>query len=149
MIGDRTLGILMLLLAVAYGWEASLFPEPFGGAEVVGPDTFPLLLSVVLGSSSVYLIVRPDPNQPWPVFKTLADLAFVLIVLMIFAALLSPLGFVLSTILMVSVLSWRMGARPLPSLLTGVSSAVAVYVLFNLVLELHLPAGILNLGEGA
>ncbi len=149
MMADRLFGILMLLLAVAYGWEASQFPEPFGGAEVVGPETFPLLLAVVLGLSSLYLILRPDPDQPWPTSKILLDLAFVLLVLVIFAALLAPLGFVPATILMVSLLSWRMGASPLPALITGVGSAVVVYLLFNFVLELHLPAGILKFDTGA
>jgi putative tricarboxylic transport membrane protein len=145
MIGDRILGILMLLLAVSYGWEASQFPEPFGGAEAVGPETFPLLLAVILGVSSLYLIVKPDQDQPWPGVRTLLDLGFVLAVLAIFSAMLAPVGFVISTTLMVGVLCWRMGARPLPSVLTGVSSAVVVYLLFNFVLELHLPAGILKL----
>ncbi len=145
MIGDRILGVLLLLLAVVYGWEASQFPEPFGGAEAVGPETFPLMLSVILGLSSIYLIVKPDPDQDWPGIKTLLDLAFVLVVLFIFAALLAPLGFVISTTFMVGVLCWRLGARPLQSGVTGVSCAVVVYVLFNFVLELHLPAGILSL----
>lgn len=145
MIGDRILGVLLLLLAVVYGWEASQFPEPFGGAEAVGPETFPLMLSVILGLSSIYLIVKPDPDQDWPGIKTLLDLAFVLVVLFIFAALLAPLGFVISTTFMVGVLCWRLGARPLQSGLTGIGCAVVVYVLFNYVLELHLPAGILSL----
>lgn len=145
MIGDRILGILMFLLAVAYGWEASQFPEPFGGSEVVGPETFPLLLAVIMGFSSLYLIVKPDRDQPWPGMKTLADLGFVLVLLLIFAALLAPLGFVISTTLMVSVLCWRMGAKPLPAGVTGLGSAAVIYLLFNFVLELHLPAGILKL----
>ncbi|KEA63147.1 Tricarboxylate transport protein TctB [Marinobacterium lacunae] len=145
MIGDRILGILMLLLAVAYGWEASQFPEPFGGSEAVGPETFPLLLAVIMGFASIYMIVKPDPDQEWPGTKTLFDLGFVLVLLLIFAALLAPLGFVISTTLMVSVLCWRMGAKPLPSGLTGLGSAVVIYLLFNFVLELHLPAGILKL----
>jgi putative tricarboxylic transport membrane protein len=49
---------------------------------------------------------------------------------------------------MVSVLCWRMGAKPLPSVFTGVGSAVVVYVLFNFLLELHLPAGLLKLSGG-
>lgn len=145
MIGDRILGILLLLLAVVYGWEASQFPVPFGGAEEVGPETFPLMLSVILGLSSIYMIVKPDPDQEWPGVKTLLDLGFVLLVLMIFSAMLAPVGFVISTTLMVGVLCWRMGARPMAAGLTGIGSAVVVYVLFNFVLELHLPAGILEL----
>lgn len=145
MMGDRILGILLLLLAVGYGWEASQFPEPFGGAEVVGPETFPLILAVLMGLSSLYLIVKPDPDQPWPGLKTLLDLGFVLVVLLAFSAMLAPVGFVISTTLMVGVLCWRMGARPLPAGLTGVGCALVVYLLFNFVLELHLPAGILKL----
>ncbi len=42
---DRIFGVLMIVLAVAYGWGATQLPEPFGGAEAVGPDTFPKLLA--------------------------------------------------------------------------------------------------------
>lgn len=34
---DRICGVLLLVLAVAYSWGATQFPEPFGGAESVGP----------------------------------------------------------------------------------------------------------------
>lgn len=142
--GDRILGTLLFLLAVVYGWEAAHFPEPFGTAEAVGPETFPLLLSVLLGIGSLYLLIRPDPDAPWPGPAMLAELGFVLVVLALFALLLQPAGFVPATTLMVSMLCWRMGARPLASLGTGVGSAVAVFVLFNFGLELHLPAGILE-----
>lgn len=148
MIGDRILGVLLLLLAVSYGWEAAHFPEPFGGAEAVGPETFPILLSVILGISSLYLIVRPDADEAWPHLAMLGELAFVLVVLAIFATLLQPVGFIPATTLMVGLLCWRMGAKPLASLLTGVGSAVVVFVLFNFMLELHLPAGLLQLNGG-
>jgi len=55
---DRIFGILMIVLAVAYGWGTTQFNEPFGGAEAVGPETFPRLLAVVLALSSLYMIVR-------------------------------------------------------------------------------------------
>ncbi|GGO82008.1 membrane protein [Marinobacterium nitratireducens] len=148
MIGDRILGVLLLLLAVAYGWEAAHFPEPFGGAEAVGPETFPIMLSIILGLSSLYLIVRPDADEPWPHLAMLGELAFVLVILAIFATMLQPVGFIPATTLMVGVLCWRMGARPLPAFLTGIGSAVVVFVLFNFMLELHLPAGLLDLNGG-
>ena len=47
-LGDRILGLGLLVLAVAYGWAAQKWPEPFGGAETVGPETFPTMLAVVL-----------------------------------------------------------------------------------------------------
>ncbi|MDO7642628.1 MAG: tripartite tricarboxylate transporter TctB family protein, partial [Reinekea forsetii] len=45
-IGDRLLGLSLLILALAYGWGAQQWPEPFGGSETVGPETFPTLLAI-------------------------------------------------------------------------------------------------------
>ena len=44
-LNDRVFGMFMLILAVVYGLEATKFPEPFGGSESVGPETFPIILS--------------------------------------------------------------------------------------------------------
>ena len=67
-----------------------------------------------------------------------------LVVLVVYAMLLEPLGFVISTTLAVGTLSWRMGAPARNAFLTGLISAVVVFVLFNYGLALSLPAGILE-----
>lgn len=140
-LGDRILGLGLLVLAVAYGWAAQQWPEPFGGAEAVGPETFPTILAVVLAISSLYLIVKPDPDAQWPRGRTLAELALALMILVAYAFALELLGFVAATTLAVGTLSWRMGAKPLPAFLTGLTSAVVVFVIFNYGLSLALPAG--------
>lgn len=143
-IGDRILGVALLVLAVAYGWAAQQWPEPFGGAEAVGPETFPTILAVVLALSSLYLIVRPDPDARWPWGRTAAELLLAIAILVVYALLMEPLGFVLATTGAVGALCWRMGARPLPAVLVGLISAVVVYVTFNYGLSLALPAGLLE-----
>lgn len=143
-LGDRILGLGLLLLAVAYGWAAQQWPEPFGGAEGVGPETFPTILSVVLVAGSLYLMIKPDPDADWPVGKSALELLVSVVVLVVYAFLLEPLGFIISTTLAVGVLSWRMGAAPLRAFLTGLISAVVVFVLFNYGLSLSLPAGLLE-----
>jgi putative tricarboxylic transport membrane protein len=143
-LGDRILGLGLLVLAVAYGWTAQQWPEPFGGAEGVGPETFPTILSVVLVAGSLYLMVKPDPDAQWPLGKTALELVVSLVVLVIYAMLLEPLGFVIATTLAVGTLSWRMGALPARAFLTGLVSAVVVFVLFNYGLDLSLPAGLLE-----
>jgi putative tricarboxylic transport membrane protein len=143
-LGDRILGLGLLVLAVAYGWAAQQWPEPFGGAESVGPETFPTILSVVLAAGSLYLMVKPDPDAQWPLRKTALELVIALVVLVIYALLLEPLGFVVATTLAVGTLSWRMGALPVPAFMTGLISAVVVFVLFNHGLDLSLPAGLLE-----
>ncbi|MGM0542974.1 MAG: tripartite tricarboxylate transporter TctB family protein [Pseudomonadota bacterium] len=144
---DRIFGVLMIVLAVAYGWGATQLPEPFGGAESVGPDTFPLLLAVVLALSSLYMIVRPDPDHAWPWSRTGIELIVAVVVLVLYAILLQPLGFVISTTLAVGTLCWRMGARPLNAYLTGAVSGVVVYFLFSFALDLALPLGVLSFLE--
>lgn len=146
-LNDRILGVLLLALAVAYGWGATHFPEPFGGAESVGPDTFPKLLAVVLGISSLYLMLRPDPDNAWPWNRTGVELVIAVLVLVLYASLLQPLGFIVSTTLAVGTLCWRMGATPVKAYVTGAVSGVAVFVIFNFVLGLALPLGLLSFLE--
>ncbi|MDW7746404.1 tripartite tricarboxylate transporter TctB family protein [Halomonas sp.] len=140
---DRTFGILMIVLAVAYGWGATQLPAPFGGSEAVGPETFPLLLAVVLGLSSLYMIVRPDPDNAWPWSRTGVELVVAVVVLVLYAALLEPLGFIISTTLAVGTLCWRMGSAPVRAYLTGAASGVVVFLVFNFALDLALPLGLL------
>lgn len=144
-INDRVFGVLLLILAVAYGYGASQFPVPFGGQEAVGPETFPIMLSIILGIGAVYMVIKPDEDVKWPAVSMLVELAIVSVVLALFAFALEYLGFVLSATPAVAFLCWRMGATPVKSLLTGVITAVVIYVLFTRVLELALPSGILGL----
>ncbi len=144
---DRIFGILMIVLAVAYGWGTTHFNEPFGGAEAVGPETFPRLLAVVLGLSSLYMVVRPDPDHAWPWSRTGVELIVAVVVLILYAMFLQPLGFIISTTLAVGTLCWRMGSRPVKAYATGAISGVVVFLLFNFALDLSLPLGLLSFLE--
>ena len=57
------------------------------------------------------------------------------------------LGFVIATALAAAYLTWRLGSRPLESVVIGVGTSVGIYVIFRLVLGLSLaerPAGLLR-----
>lgn len=146
-LNDRIFGVLMLVLAVAYGWGATQFPEPFGGAESVGPETFPKVLAVVLALSSLYLIVKPDPDNAWPVGRTALELVIAVVVLIAYTLLLEPLGFIIATLLAVGTLCWRMGAPPVRAYVTGGVAGVVVFLLFTFALDLALPLGLLSVLE--
>ncbi|MDW5376692.1 tripartite tricarboxylate transporter TctB family protein [Halomonas sp. HP20-15] len=148
-LNDRIFGLLMFVLAVAYGWGAQQFPEPFGGSEAVGPETFPTILSVVLALSSIYLIVKPDPSNAWPKGQTAVEILIAIGTLIAYILILEPLGFIVATMLAVGTLCWRMGARVLPGYLTGLLGGIVVFALFNYVLELPLPLGILSFLEAS
>nr|WP_298412556.1 tripartite tricarboxylate transporter TctB family protein [uncultured Halomonas sp.] len=148
-LNDRVFGVLMLVLAVAYGWGATQFPEPFGGAESVGPETFPTVLAVVLALTSLYLIVKPDPDNAWPSGSIWLELIIAVVVLIAYTLLLQPLGFVIATTLAVGTLCWRMGAALLKAYLTGLIAGVVVFLLFTYALDLPLPWGLLGVLEAS
>jgi putative tricarboxylic transport membrane protein len=143
--GDRLFGLFLFVIALAYGWASQQWPEPFGSHEVVGPDTFPMILAVALFLSSIALMFKPEPNSVWPKGKTLLEIGYAIIALIAYAVLMEPLGFILSTLATVTFLAWRMGGSIKMSALIALCAAVGVFLLFNNLLDLPLPLGLLEM----
>jgi putative tricarboxylic transport membrane protein len=70
--------------------------------------------------------------------------ALSVITLLLYAYLLEPLGFIVSTFIAVVVLGWLLGAKLAQAGAAGVGIAVVLFVLFNNILGLPLPAGLLS-----
>jgi len=138
---DRLAGLVLLVLAVAYGVTASGFKAMIG--DPLGPATFPLVLAIPLGLLSLYLIARPDPEPDWARGRALLKQALALIVFVAYADLLEPLGFIVASVLAVALLGWLLGARLWQSGAAGLGIAVVLFLLFNNLLGLPLPAGVL------
>ena len=49
--------------------------------------------------------------------------------------------FVIATVFATAYLSWRLGTKPLNSLITGAATAIGIYVIFHMVLGLSLAKG--------
>jgi putative tricarboxylic transport membrane protein len=113
-------------------------------ADPLGPQTFPYLLGAVLAITALYLLLRPDPPAHWPDLKHLLQMGLVVLVLLAYASLLEWLGFLIATLLTVTMLGWRLGASLRTAILTGIGVSLVVYGLFDIVLELPLPAGLLG-----
>lgn len=137
---DRLLGGIVLLLAIVIVVAASQIKAALV-FDPLGPQTFPIVIGIVLGLASLYPILRPDPKPNWPTLGRLGDIALVLVILIAYAQLLRPLGFVLATFLASGLLSWRLGARPLTAIAAGVGIAVGIYAVFHLILGLSLARG--------
>jgi putative tricarboxylic transport membrane protein len=141
-VSDRLTGLALLALAVAYGVAASGYQAMIG--DPLGPAVFPIVLAIPLGLLSLYLIVRPDPEPAWPRGRALLKQALALVAFVAYAYLLEPLGFLLSTFLAVLVLGWLLGARLWQAGAAGVGIAVVLFVVFDILLSLPLPAGVLD-----
>jgi putative tricarboxylic transport membrane protein len=137
---DRLLGGIAILIAIgliveALRIETGLLVDP------LGPRTFPVIIGIVLGISALYPLLRPDPEPDWPAPGRLVEIAIATVVMIVYAYLLEPLGFLVATALAVFVLSWRLGGRPLPCIAVGAGVSVLIYTVFHLILGLSLPKG--------
>jgi putative tricarboxylic transport membrane protein len=141
-VSDRLTGLVLLALAVAYGLVASGYQAMIG--DPLGPAVFPIVLAIPLGLFSLYLIIRPDREPAWPRGPALLKQILALVAFVAYAYLLEPLGFVVSTFLAVVVLGWLLGARLPRAGAAGVGIAVVLFVLFDILLGLPLPAGVLG-----
>jgi len=140
---DRIFGALMLLLAATYSWTARGF-DPGFMSDPLGPSTFPYLLGSVLGITALYLLIRPDAPAVWPPLANLLQMVLIIAVLLAYVALLEWLGFIIATFATVFVLGWRLGASLKTATFTGIGVALGVYGLFDVLLELPLPSGLLG-----
>ncbi|MEM7172006.1 MAG: tripartite tricarboxylate transporter TctB family protein [Pseudomonadota bacterium] len=137
---DRVFGCIGLLLAVFFIWQASQIQLGFI-TDPVGPKVFPYIIGGVLGLSSLYALIRPDPEARWPRLTTLFEMAVSLAVMIAYAVLLPVLGFVIATVFAAAYLTWRLGTSPLWSLVTGVLTSLGIYTVFHLILGLSLAKG--------
>jgi putative tricarboxylic transport membrane protein len=137
---DRVVGILILLLSLGYAVEASRMQVGFL-SDPLGPRPFPYIIAVLVGTSSLWLIFKPDPNPTWPPRGFWLPLGLVLLSLVAYAYLVVPLGFILTTTLEMTLLSLLFGARWWQGLLGALTFTLAVYFLFTEGLGVTLPVG--------
>lgn len=137
MASDRIFGLVTLFVALGYIASAtqiqtSFLPDP------VGSKAFPILVGAVAALCSLVMILKPDPDPDWPVMRTWGALAVAVIVLIIYAYALKPLGFVIPTALAAGILSYQISPRALPAALSGVGLSIGLFILFRYALGLSL-----------
>lgn len=136
-VGDRIAGVLLLLVAVAAWWLSYDYTSGFG--QTVGPGAFPRLVSVPLGLLSLYLVVRPGMNQRWPERAALIRQLCLLVLLMVYAGLIQPLGFLPTALLTVTLMIRLFGASWRQALPFGLLLTLGLYLLFEFALGMPLP----------
>ena len=137
---DRIFGACGLLLAIVYGWATLQIQESFL-SDAVGPKTFPMGVAVILGLSSLWIMLRPDPDPKWPALGRLVEILAAIVVMVLYAAFLDDGGFIIATTLATTYLTWRLGTPPIQSVFVGAATAIGIYVIFKLVLGLSLASG--------
>jgi putative tricarboxylic transport membrane protein len=137
---DRALGAACVLASVAMAAAAHDYTAAFS-YEPLGPRAFPLLLAAGLGLSGLWLLWRPTLGAetfkgiPW--VPTLGCAGAILV----YAVLFQMLGFVLATALMTVPVGMAFGGTWRQTLVGGVALGLVLFVLFDKLLDVVLPAG--------
>lgn len=142
---DRLFGGILLGVAIAFAWIATGFDAGLM-ADPLGPQTFPIIIGTILAIGCLTILVKPDREPDWPAAGRWIEMVFVVLVLILYALLLEQLGFIVATTLAVWILSWRLGNQPGYAAAAGVVVALVLFGLFDQVLGLPLPLGILKVG---
>lgn len=142
---DRIFAAVWLAVCAVIVFQMWRLEVPFA-YEPVGPKAFPVLMALLMGLCCLLLIVRPDSDVHWPEAALLGKSGFLVAALLAYAGLFAVVGFPLATAAMALVVSRLFGGSWLSSAITAALLGILGYVIFDRVLEVSLPLGLLRSG---
>jgi putative tricarboxylic transport membrane protein len=142
-LNDRVLGVAALLLAAFLTWQGWGLQAPFA-YEPVGPRAFPLLLALVIALCGAWLLAKGRFVAPGNPPGANGRIALLVGLVAGYALLFQWLGFVIATALMVTVVGRLFGGSWRGCVVGGVSMGVLFFLLFDKLLDVVLPTGILG-----
>lgn len=140
---DRILGAVCVVAAAGMAWAAQGYAAAIS-YEPVGPRAFPLLLAGLLALAGAWLFIRPAPSAEafsWDRVKLLAPAALAMLV---YALLFETLGFPVATALMAVPVGIAFGGTWRQSLAGGIGLGIGFFLLFDKLLDVVLPSGLLS-----
>lgn len=140
---DRILGIAALALAAFMTWAGWGIEAPFA-YEPVGPRAFPLLLALIIGLCGLRLAYKGgNAVEPNPAGAN-GRIALMVVFAAAYAFLFQWLGFIIATALMTVFVGRLFGGGWVKCALGGIVMSAFFYVLFDKVLDVVLPGGLLE-----
>ena len=151
MLVQRIFASVLLLACIGLALMAWPYQAAFS-YEPVGPRAFPLLMLSLMGVALLYMVFRPTPivhsdDDPQLDRATLNKIGICVALLLVFAGTFEPLGFIVASILIGVPMARLYGGRWLPSVVVTSLMAIGLYLLFDKVMDVPLPLGVLSVLE--
>lgn len=148
---QRIFASVLLLVCIGLALMAWPYQAAFS-YEPVGPRAFPLLMLGLMSIALLYMVFRPAPivhsdEDPQLDRETLQKIGICVGLLLVFAGTFEPLGFILSSILIGVPMARLYGGRWLPSVVIISLMAIGLYLLFDKLMDVPLPLGLLDILE--
>lgn len=141
---DRILGGVCVIAAAGMAWAAKDYAAAIS-YEPVGPRAFPLLLSALMAIGGAWLVLKPSPGAggfDWAHARLIGLSALAIVV---YALLFQWLGFTLATALMAVPVGMAFGGTWWKCLLGGAGLGLGLFLLFDKLLDVVLPTGLLSI----
>lgn len=143
------------IFALAGGWiflQAMTFPNLKGGYP--GPGLFPQLLSILLIITGLGIAINaawrrafPSPRALFaPPYREKINVLLVVLAIVLYILLADTVGFIPMALFITIGLMLRTGVSLRWSLVVGIGVTMAIYLLFQRILHVPLPSGILLKG---
>lgn len=151
MLYHRLFAACLLLACVGLGLTAWGYHAPYS-YEPVGPRAYPLMLLVLLGAGALLLVFKPnleigDEAAPRIVPAMLRKTLICLALMLALAALFERVGFIVTATLFGFGMARLFGGRWLHSAILAVVLGIGLYFLFDRILDVPLPMGVLAVLE--
>ncbi len=134
---------LCVVAGAGMAWAAHDYAAPIS-YEPVGPRAFPLLLAALMALAGAWLIARPGPQGFGLDREHFKPIGLAVVAVFAYAALFETLGFPLATALMALPIGMAFGGSWKQSLAGGVVMGLLLYLMFDKLLDVVLPTGLLS-----
>jgi len=140
---DRYLGFAALVFAALMAWFGWGIEAPFS-YEPVGPRAFPMLLAVAIGLCGAWLLFRGRFKAEANPAGANLRIALMVVYCLAYALLFEWLGFIVATTLATILVGRLFGGAWSKIVIGGIVMSVLFFFLFDRVLDVVLPLGILE-----
>ena len=146
MTSDRLAAVILFVIGVLYGRQ-SLMYRGATVADVVGPSAYPLILAILLALLAIALFVESRPRSEGGTFWKRHGRPTVMVGgLFAYTMLLERLGFLVVTFAYLTLSHLWFGERSvLKAAAVAAVVTIGLWLVFDRVLSLRLPAGVLGL----
>ena len=140
---DRILGAVCVVAAAAMAWSAQSYVPAFS-YEPVGPRAFPRLLAGLMAIGGTWLMIKPTlVGSPFQT-GTVKLVGLSVLTVFVYALLFEVLGFPVATAVMAVPVGMAFGGTWKQSLIGGAGLGLGLFLLFDKLLDVILPSGLLS-----
>ena len=142
LIADRKYALVMLILSIVYCASALLLDADF---DPVNEKFYPFVLSILMILSSIGLFIWPSPQTTsWPKGRNVQKIGLTFCAILVYCFVLHKIGFIISASVLMGICMWVFEAKRKWIIPVSIVTAIIFYIVFDRLLGLNLPAGLLN-----